>query len=120
MTKANRIDASELHSVRLSPDGLHLVLLLRDAEGCKLKLSLPTSCLNEMLTAVPQSLDAGTVHSLDTWRMALAENGRDIMLTMRTREGLAVSFTLKPWHLQGMATLAAYGGPRDADSRSVH
>jgi hypothetical protein len=118
MTEQNRIDAAVLDGARLSPDGTRLVLLLRDAEGRKIALSLPMSYLNTVLTATPRTAEAGTVHPLDTWNMAPAKNGRDMILTLCTPEGTEISFTIKPWQVQGMATIATYGAPREA--RSLH
>jgi hypothetical protein len=120
MTDRSRIDTAELDGVRLSPDGSRLILLLRDTAGQKVSLSLPTHCLNTVLTAAPQSAEAGTVHAVDTWNMALAENGRDMILTLRTPEGMAISFTVKPWQVQGMATVATYGSTREPANRSIH
>jgi hypothetical protein len=119
MTDRSRIDA-ELDGVRLSPDGSRLILLLRDTAGQKVSLSLPTSCLNTVLTATPQLAEEGTLHAVDTWNMAPAENGLDMILTLRTPEGMAISFTVKPWQVQGMATVAMYGSTREPASRSIH
>jgi hypothetical protein len=118
MTERSRIDAAGLDGARLSPDGSRLTLLLRDAEGRKLSLSLPMNCLNTVLAATPRTAEAGTVHPLDTWTMTPAKNGRDMILTLCTPEGKEISFTIKPWQVQGIATIATYGGPREA--RSLH
>ncbi len=95
-------------------------MLLRDAAGQQISLSLPTSCLNSVLAAAPQLSQPDTVHSVDTWNMSLAENGADMALTLRTPEGMAVSFTIKRWQVQGMATVATYGATSEIISRSVH
>lgn len=120
MTEHSRIDAAELDGVRLSSDGSRLVLLLRDAAGKKVSLSLPTTGLNTVLAAMPRSAAMGTRHALDAWCMAPAENGRDMILTLRTPEGLAVSFTIKPWQVQGMATVARFSQPDETPPRSIH
>lgn len=109
MSERNRIDATELDGVRLSPDGSRLILLLRDTAGQKVSLSLPVTSLNALLRAMPRAAPMGARHSLDAWSMAPVENGRDMILTLRTPEGLAVSFTIKPWQVQGMATVATFG-----------
>lgn len=119
MTDRSRIDA-ELDGVRLSPDASRLILLLRDAAGQKVSLSLPRSCLSTVVTAAPQPSDIGTVHAVDAWNMVLAENGQDMILTLCTPEGMVISFTIKSWQAQGMATVATYGATRSAASRSVH
>jgi hypothetical protein len=120
MTDRSRIDTAQLDGVRLSPDGSRLILLLRDTVGRKVSVSLPTDCLNSVLTAVPHPAKPDTVHSVDTWHMSLAGNDQDVTLTLRTSEGMAISFTIKRWQVQGMATVATYGGTREPASRSVH
>jgi hypothetical protein len=118
MTDHSRIDAAELNSVRLSPDGSRLMLLLRDAAGQKVSVSVPTDSLNTMLTAIPRAVQPGTVHALDSWDMAQADGG-GMILTLSTPDGLTVSFTIKSWQIEGMATVATYGGSREVP-RSVH
>jgi hypothetical protein len=120
MNDRNRIDATEFDGVRLSSDGSRLILLVRDATGEKVSLSLPVTCLNAVLTAMPGTAAMGQRHSLDKWSMAPAENGRDMILTLRTPEGLAVSFTIKPWQVQGMATVATFGQTGETPPRSIH
>jgi hypothetical protein len=119
MTDRSRIDA-ELDGVQLSPDGTRLILLLRDAAGQKVSLSLPKSCVSAVLTAAPRPVVAGTSYVVQTWNMSLAENGRDMILTLCTPEGMVASFTITSWQAQGMATLATYGTSRDSESRTVH
>jgi hypothetical protein len=119
VTDRSRIDA-DLDGVRLSPDGSRLILLLRDGTGQKVSLSLPTSCLNTVLTAAPSPLDTGTVQSVDAWNMVPAGNGQDMVLTLCTPEGRAISFRIKSWHAEGIATVAAYGSTRGRTSRSIH
>jgi hypothetical protein len=120
LTERVRIDATELLDVRLSADRTRLVLRLRDQAGQSVSLSLPTACLNTVLTAMPQQIEAGTVHSLDTWTMALGENGQDLVLTLRTPQGMAVSFTAKPFQVEAMATIAMYGQAHPISGKPVH
>jgi hypothetical protein len=120
VTEHRRIDAAALDGVRLSPDGTRLILLVHDAAGQKVSVSVPVTCLNTMLRAMPHPAPMGTRHALDAWSMAPAENGRDMVLTLRTPEGLAVSFTIKPWQVQGMATVAAFGAPHGVPPKSIH
>ena len=79
-----RIEATELVAVRRSQDGTRLVLVMRDADGANVSLSLPCACLNAVLASVPQQVDSGTVHQLDAWSLAPSDNGRDLVLTLRT------------------------------------
>jgi len=119
MTERSRIDA-ELDGVRVSPDGSRLILLLHDTAGRKVSLSLPRSCLSAILVASPPPTEIGTVHSVASWDMSLAENGQDLRLTFCTPEGMVLSFAITSGQAQGMATIATYGTTRVTVSRSVH
>jgi hypothetical protein len=52
--------------------------------------------------------------------MDRAGNGQELVLTLRTPEGIAVSFTTKPWQLEGMATIATYGNAGPLPVKTVH
>jgi hypothetical protein len=112
--------ATELISLRLSPDRKSLRLRLRDQAGRIVELSLPGSWLNSMRNAMPLQVESGTVHPLDSWSMDRAGNGQDLVLTLRTPEGIAFSFTTKPWQLEGMATIATYGNASPSAVKTVH
>ena len=73
-----------------------------------------------MLNAVPQAHRPDTVHPLDSWSMDPVGNGQDLVLTLRTPEGQAVSFAIKSWQVEGMATIATYGNSQQAPARTVH
>jgi hypothetical protein len=47
-------------------------------------------------------------------------NGQDLVLTLRTPEGQSVSFAMKPWQVEGMATIAHYGNSGRAPGTTVH
>jgi hypothetical protein len=114
------IDATELLDVRMSPDGKHLRLRLRDQGGQAVTFSLPACWLNTMLNAVPASSGSETVRPLDSWSMNRVGNGEDLVLTLRTPEGQAVSFAMKPWQVEGMATIAAYGRSDRTTGTTIH
>ena len=119
MTERSRIDA-ELDGVRLSPDGSRFILLLRDQAGQKVSLSLPTRCLNTVLHAAPPPVSADTVHAVATWDMSPVRDGQDMILTLGTPEGMVMSFTIKSWQAEGMATVATHAWTRRSTSRSMH
>jgi hypothetical protein len=102
------IDATELIGVFASPDGKRLRLKMRDQDGQTVSVMLPACWLNAILGALPRSPGPDTVHSVDSWSMDRL--GQDLVLTLRTPEGQAVSFAMKPWQVEGMATIATYGG----------
>jgi hypothetical protein len=115
-----KIDADQLTEARLSADGTRVLLTLRDDAGQKVSLSLPRNCLNTVLSVVPRHVEPGAIHRLDTWNMGVAENGQDLLLTLRTPEGLAISFALKPWQVEGMATIATCGSAHRPQPKNLH
>jgi hypothetical protein len=72
------------------------------------------------MTAMPQQVETGTVHPLDTWTMGPAENGQDLVLTLRTPQGLAISFTAKRFQVEAMATVATYGHAHSPTTKTIH
>jgi hypothetical protein len=114
------IDATELIDVRVSPDGTHLRLRLRDQTGQSLTFSLPACWLGTMLKALPPQSGSKTVHPLDSWSMDRSDNGQDVVLTLYTPEGQAVSFAMKPWQVEGMATIATYGRSGRTPETTIH
>jgi hypothetical protein len=120
LTDKVKIDADQLTEVRLSADGARVILALLDDAGQKISLSLPINCLNAVLSVTPRHAEPGVVHKLVSWNMGVAENGQDLLLTLRTPEGLAISFTLKPWQVEGMATIATYGKSQRIQPKTMH
>jgi hypothetical protein len=114
------IDATELIGVRMSADGKRLRLRVRDQNGQTVSFSLPANWLNAMLSAMPHATGSDTVHPLDSWSMDRTGNGQDLVLTLRTPEGQAVSFAMKPWQVEGMATIATYGNPGRTSAGTMH
>ena len=114
------IEAIELIGVRLSVDGKSLRLRVRDQSGQTVSLSLPACWLNTLLNTLPQSSVSDAVHPLDSWSMDRTGNGQDLVLTLRTPEGQAVSFAMKPWQVEGMATIATYGKSRPTHGTTIH
>jgi hypothetical protein len=114
------IEGKELIGVTVSGDGKQLRLRVRDQEGKTVSFSLPARWLNEMLNALPYAAVGDTVHPLGSWSMDRSVDGQDLVLTLRTPEGQAVSFSLKPWHVEGMATIAAYGSVDRPHVGTIH
>ena len=112
------IEATELISVLASPDGTRLRLRVRDQDGRTVSFTLPACWLNGMLNALPRSSNTDRIHPLDSWSMD--RSGQDLVLTLRTPDGQAVSFAMKPWQVEGMATIATYGGSGRSLGTTVH
>ena len=49
--------------------------------------------------------------------MDTSDNGQELILTLRTPEGLAFVRALKSWQIEGMATIATYGKPGSPQPR---
>jgi hypothetical protein len=47
-------------------------------------------------------------------------NGQELVLTLRTPQGQVVSFAIKPWQVEGMATIATYGNTAGIAERTLH
>jgi hypothetical protein len=120
LTDRVSIDANQLTEARLSADGTRVILTMLDQAGQKVSLSLPANCMNTVMAAMPDRADRGEVHKLDSWNMGVAGNGQDLLLTLRTPEGVAISFTLKPWQVEGMATIATYGNTHRPQPKMLH
>jgi len=114
------IDAKELLGVQLSRDRTAIRVRVRDRSGETVSISLPICWLNALLDAMPRSSGPEAVHTLDSWSMDRLGNGHDLVLTLRTPEGEAVSFALKPWQVEGMATIATYGSSGAGSDVTVH
>lgn len=114
------IDATELLGLRLSADGKCLRLRIRDQKGEALSLSLPVCWLNAMQTALPRTTGTDAIHALDNWSMDRSANGQEVILTLRTPEGQSVSFAMKPWQVEGMATIATHGTSARSPQTTVH
>jgi hypothetical protein len=120
MTDPSDIEAMELDGVHISTDGRRLRLRVRDRSGRTVRFSLPVNWLNSMLNALPQSGGDGVVHPLDSWRLERTPTGQDLVLTLQTPEGKAVSFAMKRWQVEGMATIATYGNAAGNTQQTVH
>jgi hypothetical protein len=114
------IEATELVDLRLSADGQCLRLRVRDQSGQTVTVSLPVCWLNAMLNALPHTSGIGTVHPLDSWSIDRVGNGQHLVLTLHTPEGRAISFAMKPWQIEGMATIATYGTSGRPSPTTVH
>ena len=112
------IEATELISVLVSTDGTRLRLRVRDQDGRTVSFSLPTRWFNSILNALPRASEPERVHPLDSWSMD--RSGQDLVLTLRTPEGQAVSFAMKPWQVEGMATIATYGSSGRTSGTTIH
>jgi hypothetical protein len=111
MTDQRNINATELDGVVVTADGGRLRLRVRDQNGQTVCLSLPVTWLNSMTNALPRQPSSAEVPPLDSWSIDRSPDGQGLVLTLRTPAGQAVSFAIKSWQIEGMATIATYGAP---------
>ena len=119
MTDAPDIDATELVSVRAEPNGRRLRLKLRDGTGRITTIALPSNWLDAIVRSLPWPPSGNEAHTLASWSIDRT-NGEDLLLTLRTAEGQAVSFAMKPWQIAGMATIATYGNADPRPKTMLH
>jgi hypothetical protein len=119
MTTPPDIAATELLSVRVVDTDGSVRLRIRDREGKQLTVSLPAHWLDAIVTALPWPAASTEARPLASWSMDRV-GGEDLLLTLRTAEGQAVTFAMKPWHVAGMATIANYGNADPAPKGSIH
>lgn len=111
MAPGDEIDAVELLNVRQSADGRGLRLRVRDRTGRQSVVTLPMQWLNTMLGVVPQPPLGSEVQPVESW--TIDRTAKDLLLTLRTPDGQALTFAVKPWQVEGMATIATYGRAGD-------
>ena len=120
MTDKVKIDAHELTEVRLSADGSARADEFAGRRGGGSFVVAAGGVFERRASVAPRHAEPGSVHRLDSWNMTVADNGQDLLLTLRTPEGLVISFTLKPWQVEGMATIAAYGKTQHPPPKNLH
>jgi hypothetical protein len=102
------IDAVELISVGPMEDGNRVKLRIRGRDGGVQSLAMPAKWLNDLVSAAPHPVLDGSARPVASWTMQPATEG-ELLLTLRTPEGETFSFTVKPWQMQGIGTLATHG-----------
>jgi hypothetical protein len=83
-------------------------------------LHAPGKLVDSILKTLPRSDTNGAVHPLDSWSFDRTPNGQDLVLTLQTWQGKAVSFAIKRWHVEGMATIATYDNAAESTQQTVH
>jgi len=119
MTEPADIDAVELISVRLMPGERRIRLHIRNQNSEPRTVTIPMQWLDAIVNASPAPPCEAEARRLASWHLERT-NGDDLLLTLRTPEGQAVTFTLKPWQLAGMATIATYGSADPPHKGPLH
>jgi hypothetical protein len=122
MTRA-RVDATDFVRAEVTDDGERVVLTLAESGGGTVVLSLPASCVAEMVAALPRYLPETTAdiaHPVHSWRLEASPATADLTLTLRTPEGRAAAFRVTSGQVAGMATLATYGALCRATAKSIN
>jgi hypothetical protein len=104
----SQINAAELTTYDVDPEGQFVRLHLRDLSGKPRTLVLPTDCLTQLLMSLPGMVQKAlrnrhgddslrVAHPLDSFNVeageALASGARQYILTLCTSGGFAVSFS---------------------------
>lgn len=115
-----RIDAAEICRVEILDEGRTFRLHLTDRSGRPASVTLPTHCLNRVLSAIPRSagdlLSDGprTVHTVDSWSISRGE--QKLLLTLHLPDGARMTFAVEAWQIAAMASLTepdnSFGGRR--------
>jgi hypothetical protein len=119
MTERPDIDAVELISVRMMHGAGRLRLRIRDQDGHPHTVAIPIQWLDSIVTASSAPPCGDEARPLASWSLDRT-NGDDLLLTLRTPDGHAVTFTMKPWQIAGMATIATYGSADPPRKNSLH
>ena len=123
MHRRVRIEAAGLVRAEVADDGALVVLTLADAGGGTVTLSLPSSCLGEVIAALPRHLPetiAEPAHPVHSWRLEAGAGAAALTLTLRTPDGRAASFQVTPGQVAGIATLATYGALSAATAKAIN
>jgi hypothetical protein len=113
------VEAIELLNVRVVHEDGSVRLRIRDQNGQPLTVALPAHWLDAIVTALPWPPTSNEARPLASWTMDRT-SGDDLLLTLRTPDGQAVTFTMKPWQIAGMATIATYGNANPLPKGSMH
>jgi hypothetical protein len=107
-TAPSQINAVELMTYDVDPDGQFVRLHVRDREGELATLVLPTECLTQLLMSLPGMVQKALqnrhgddslrlAHPLESFTVELGETSpsgtRQYILTLSTAGGFAVSFS---------------------------
>ena len=119
---AQRIAVDSFLRAEIAEDGRALRLVLVDAGGVTVVLSLPMRCLGELLAELPAGAEPppGTVREVRAWRLDGGAEQAGLTLTLQTAEGQSSAFRVTPGQIAGMATLATYGGLSALTARTIN
>lgn len=111
-----RIDAADVEWIEVTDGGRRLCLRLRDVAGRPAALSLPSDCLNRVLSSLPASAGqpaaegGADIHRLDGW--SLDRRAGSLVLTLHRADGARIAFAVTPWQIAAIASLAGQDAPR--------
>jgi hypothetical protein len=111
----NEMQARALTTYQVAPDGYAVRLCFEDAKGQPGALTLPTSCIHQLIMTLPNLLSKAiraqhgdetlrAVFPLGHWNLEAEAGTSNLILTMTTSDGFEVAFTLEPkalWKLIG-------------------
>ncbi len=118
-----RIPVTRFVRAEVLGDGRAVKLTFAAQDGRVVALSLPESCLGDMLASLPAGAErpAGTVREVRAWSLVETEAApAGLKLTLQTAEGEALTFRITSSQISGIATLATFGGLCAATARTIN
>src|SRR5262245_31827293 len=111
----NVIRGKQLTTFDVAPDGESFSLHVTDEQSLPATLVLPSECLNALLMTLPEvqkrSLRARfrdntmrVVYPVGSWDVERSAIAGSVVVTLRTQDGFAVSFSLPALELLRMST----------------
>ncbi|MGL4965670.1 MAG: hypothetical protein ACRC67_30895 [Inquilinus sp.] len=108
---AAEIEAAELSSFEIAPDGSRCTMRVVDTCGQPASLNLPSDCLTELIMSLPRMATAALqarhrdaslriVYPVGRMRLEQGSTEGTLILTLATPDGFEVSFSLQASDLQ--------------------
>ena len=118
------IQARQLTTFQVAPDGRSVALNVTDEHAEPATLVFPSECLNELLMTLPDIVHRAlrlrfrdesmrVVYPVGTWDVERGQTAGQLIVTLRTPDGFAVSFSLPALELVRMASRATGGDAPD-------
>jgi len=125
---AHDIEVAALTTFEVAPDGAVLRMKMKDVHGAEAALTLPLSCLNQLIMTLPrmaqQALKAQFrddslkfVFPADGWQLEQATDLKSYILTFGTPDGFEASFSLSRTQIDALADTLATGDRHQREAR---
>lgn len=120
MSERAHVNAQELLRIETADDGRSVCLHLVDDAGRVVVLRLPSGIVRAVGEIVPRAPEPACLHLVDSWRLRPSDDGAALVLTLQTPDGCAAWYVMKPWQVEGIATVASHSGPTPRAARLMN